>query len=102
MPIPFACDLTAIPASERGAHQEVTRHLISSATAIRESGDGFVLEVSADERETVTQFVARERLCCPFLEFVVVAAPERRIVEVHINGPTGAKEFIRAELHLPG
>jgi len=76
----------------------VTRHLISSAAAIRESGEGFVLEVPVDEHETVTTFVSRERLCCPFLEFVVVGVPERRIVELHIKGPTGAKEFIRAEL----
>jgi len=80
----------------------MTRRLVSSAAAIRESGEGFVLDVSADEQETVTTFVARERLCCPFLDLVVVGVPERRIVELHINGPTGAKEFIRAELHLPG
>lgn len=102
MPVPFACDLTAIPAAERGAHQQVTRHLVSAAKAIRELGEGFVLEFSGDEHETVLQFVSRERLCCPFLEFVVVAAPERRRVELHMSGPTGAQEFIRAELHLPG
>jgi hypothetical protein len=101
MPVPFACDLMAIPAAERAAHQQVTRHLISSATSIRESGEGFVLEFSADEHETVTEFVARERLCCPFLTFVVVAAPKTGSVELLISGPTGAKQFIRAELHLP-
>ena len=101
MPVPFACDLTAIPAAERGVHQQVTRRLIASATAIRESSDGVVLEFTAHERETVTQFVARERLCCPVLTFGV-AAPDAQHVELLISGPTGAKEFIRAELHLPG
>lgn len=61
-----------------------------------------MLEVPAHEHVTVTEFVGRERLCCPFLEFVVAEAPERRTVELHIGGPAGAKEFIRAELHLPG
>jgi hypothetical protein len=102
MTIPFVCDLAAIPAAERGAHQQVTRHLVSAATEIRESGEGFSLRLSADEYDAVTQFVARERLCCPFLKFVVVAAPERGNVELRITGPTGAREFIRAELHLPG
>jgi hypothetical protein len=102
MSIPLACDLTAIPAAERGAHQLVTRHLVSSAKAIRESDDGFVLELSAAEHETVTQFVVRERLCCPFLTFVVAAAPDAQQVDLVISGPTGAKEFIRTELHLPG
>jgi len=102
VPVPFACDLSAIPAAERGAHEEVTRRLISAATTIHESGEGFKLEFSADEHATVTQFVARERLCCPFLTFVVAAAPDARGVELRISGPTGAKQFIRAELHLPG
>jgi len=100
MPVPFACDLSAIPAAERGAHEQVTRHLISAATAIRGSGEGFRLEFSADEHDTVTQFVARERLCCPFLTFVVAASEIGR-VELLISGTAGAKEFIRAELHLP-
>jgi len=101
MPVPFACDLSAIPASERGAHQALTRHLISSAIEIRESGEGFSLRLSADEYDAVTQFVARERLCCPFLKFVVVVPPERGVVELRLTGPVGVKEFIRAELHLP-
>jgi hypothetical protein len=75
---------------------------MSSATAIRESSDGFVLEFSADEHEAITQFVARERLCCPFLTLVIGAALEGRNVELRIGGPAGAKEFIRAELHLLG
>ncbi|HMG19343.1 MAG TPA: hypothetical protein VK573_11505 [Gemmatimonadales bacterium] len=98
---PFACDLSAIPAAERGTHQQVTRRMVSGAIAIRESGDGLVLTFAADEHETVTQFVSRERLCCPFLTFVVAAAPEAQQVELLISGPRGAKEFIRAELHLP-
>jgi hypothetical protein len=99
--MPFACDLTAIPPMERRAHQELTRHVIAAATAIRESGEGFVLELSEDEYETVARFVARERLCCPFLTFVVTARAEQPRVELGITGPSGAKEFIRAELHLP-
>lgn len=78
----------------------MTRHLVSSATEIRESGEGFSFQLSADEYATVTQFVAWERLCCPFLKFVVVVAPERGNVELRLSGPAGAKEFIRAELRL--
>lgn len=54
----------------------------------------------ADEYDMVTQFVARERLCCPFLKFVVVVTPEPGNVELRLSGPAGAKEFIRAELRL--
>ncbi|OLC09161.1 MAG: hypothetical protein AUH41_06080 [Gemmatimonadetes bacterium 13_1_40CM_66_11] len=101
MSIPFACDLTAIPPGERAAHHEATRQLVAAATIIRESGEGFAFELAADEYETVTRFVAKERLCCPFLTFVVTARANQPQVELRITGPAGAKEFIRAELHLP-
>ena len=101
MPIPLACDLAAIPAAERAAHQQVTRRLVAAVTDLHESGEGFSLQLSADEYETVTQFVARERLCCPFLKFVVVVTPERGAIDLRLSGPVGAKEVIRAELRLP-
>ena len=96
----LACDLSAIPIGERASHQEVTRHLISSATRIRESKDGFTLQFSSGEYDSVTQFVGRERLCCPFLRFAVDVSPEQGGVELRIRGPADAKEFIRTELHL--
>lgn len=100
MPTSFACDLAAIPAGERPMHQALTRRLISSAIEIRESGEGFSVRLSGDHYEAVTQFVARERLCCPFLKFVVVVSPKRAGIELRLSGPAGVKEFIRAELHL--
>jgi hypothetical protein len=97
--IAFACDMTAIPAGERVAHQETTRHVVAAAT-IRESAEGFVFELAADEYDAVARFVAKERLCCPFLTFVVTAQAEPPQVKLRITGPAGAKAFIRAELHL--
>jgi hypothetical protein len=91
--------MTAIPAAERGAHHAVTRHVIAAA-AIRESADGFVFELPAAEYDAVARFVAKERLCCPFLTFVVTARAAQPQLELRITGPTGAKEFIRAELRL--
>lgn len=96
----FACDMTAIPAAERGAHQANTRQVIAAATTIRESDDGFVFELPAGEYDLVTRFVAKERLCCPFLTFVVTARPTQPQLALTISGPNGAKEFIRTELHL--
>jgi len=100
MSIPLACDLAAIPAAERPRHEQVTRHLVAAATEIRESGEGWSLALPADEHDAIAEFVARERLCCPFLKFVVVVPPERGPIELRLSGPAGAKELIRAELHL--
>jgi len=92
--------MTAIPAAERGAHQALTRRVIAAA-AIRESADGFVFELPAAEYDAVALFVAKERLCCPFLTFVVTVRADERPVEMRVIGPAAAKDFIRAELHLP-
>lgn len=99
MSVVFACDMTAIPVAERAAHHAVTRHVIAAAT-IREAPDGFIFELPADEYDVVVRFVAKERLCCPFLTFVVTVRAEQSQLELRISGPNGAKEFIRAELRL--
>ena len=98
---PLACDLTAIPVAERAAHQDATRLLVSSAIEIHPSGEGFTLKLPAGRYELVAQFVARERLCCPFLKFVIAVAPESGPVELRLTGPAGSREFIRHELRLP-
>ena len=100
MTVPLACDMGAIPAAERGEHDRVTRHLIAAATMVRESPDGFTFQLSADQYETACQFIARERLCCPFLRFTLDVPPERGAIRLRLSGPNGAKELIRTELGL--
>jgi hypothetical protein len=98
----FACDMTAIPAEERGAHHALIRRLMTEAvTDIREVPDGLAFRFQADEYEAVARFVARERLCCPFLRFVLEVAPERGPLWLRVTGAKGVTAFIRAELHLP-
>ena len=100
MSIPFACDTTAIPADERGAHHDLTRRLVAAAT-VRETPDGLILQWPPDEYDAVVRFVARERLCCPFLGLTLEVTRDRGPLRLHLTGPAGVKDFIRAELHLP-
>ena len=100
--MPFACDLLAIPPAARGPHQRLTRRLMAEAVGeIREAPDGVALRFPADEYEAVAQFVARERLCCPFLRFTVEVAPGGGPLWLRLSGPEGVTEFLRTELHLP-
>jgi hypothetical protein len=102
MPIPFACDMTAIPAELRGAHQALTRRLISEAAReIRELPDGFAFTFPSEEYAAVTEFVARERLCCPFLRFELEVSPGRGPLGLRLTGAEGVAAFLRAELQLP-
>jgi hypothetical protein len=97
----FACDMTAIPAADRPAHQQLTRRLVDDlAVDIRGLPDGFALRFPAEEYQAVAEFVARERLCCPFLTFTLEVMPEQGPLVLRLTGPDGVKEFIRAELSL--
>lgn len=100
-PAPFACDPGALAPAERARHREVTRTLLLQAGAPRELPDGYAFAVGADPAslELAAEFVSRERICCPFLEFRIEAGrgPDAWLV---LTGPAGVKPFLRAELDL--
>jgi hypothetical protein len=101
MPIPLACDMSAIPASERQAHNDLTRHLMAAANAIQDLPDGLALRLPAETYDVVSRFVEYERRCCPFLTFSLTVAANRGPLELHLTGPEGVTAFLRAELRLP-
>jgi hypothetical protein len=49
----------------------------------------------------VAEFVGRERLCCPFLTFMLDVAQDQGPLMLRLTGAAGVKDFIRAELDLP-
>jgi hypothetical protein len=101
MTTPFACDMTAIPPESRGAHHALIRRLMTEAVEdVSEVSDGLAFRFPAEEYDAVTEFVGRERLCCPFLTFALEVSPERGPIRLRLTGPEGVKDFIRAELHL--
>jgi len=102
MTIPFACDMTAIPAEQRGAYHALVRRLMTEAVEeISELPDGLAFRFPAEEYDALTEFVGRERLCCPFLTFALEVSPDRGPLRLRLTGAAGAKDFIRAELRLP-
>jgi hypothetical protein len=103
MTITFACDMSAIPAAERGAHHALTLRLMTQVgEEIRDLPDGIAFRFPADEYAAVAAFVDRERLCCPFLMFSLDIPPERGSLWLRLTGTEGVKDFIRAELHSTG
>ena len=102
MPIPFACDMTAIPEGKRGAHDTVIRRLMTEAVQeIRELPNGLLFRFSAEEFDAVTEFVGQERLCCPFLALALEVSPGYGPLLLRLTGAEGVKDFIRTELNLP-
>ena len=94
--------MTAIPPEKRGPHHALIRRLMTEAVEeISELSDGLAFRFPAVEYDAVTEFVGRERLCCPFITFELDIAPNCGPVLLRLTGAEGVKDFIRAELHLP-
>jgi hypothetical protein len=94
--LPIACDLTALDAGVRSAHIELARQLLNeSAQEVRELPDGRAFRYAAEQYAQVTQFIANERLCCPFFTFVLEVTPGNGPIWLRITGRVGVKEFLQ-------
>jgi hypothetical protein len=97
---PFACDMTTLDAEGRERHAVVTRQLTDGIQEVRELPDGYALRFtpSQDAILVVSEFIAREKLCCPFFGFELVVEKENGPVWLQLRGREGVKAFIQAEL----
>jgi hypothetical protein len=97
--IPIACDLTALNAEVRSAHLESAKQLLhEGAQELQELPDGFAFRYTAAQYAQVTQFIANERLCCPFFTFVLEVTPANGPIWLRITGRAGVKDFLQCEL----
>jgi hypothetical protein len=96
--IAIACDLTAIPADEREAHEARGRQVWFEAFQERqELSDGYAFRFRADQYPLLVAYIANERLCCPFFRFTLEVTPAHGPIWLRITGGDGVKEFIRSE-----
>lgn len=97
---PLACDMSAIEPDRREQHIATGREVLRAVTEILELPDGYAFRLSG-ERETLVktvEFISLERLCCPFLGFVIEVEPEGGPVWLRLTGREGVKAFIREEV----
>ena len=95
----IACNPGAIDAADREAHG-VTAQAIFSASTVQEikelsNGYGFRLLLETPMLLKVAQFVANERLCCPFFTFTLVVGEQ---FWLELSGTPEVKDLIRAEI----
>ena len=97
---PFACVMDAIETEKRGPHLANARTLFNRSEEIRELQNGYSFRFS-NETEILTRltdFIALERLCCPFFGFHVEVEPEGGAIWFSLTGRDGVKPFIQAEI----
>ena len=102
---PFACDMTAIAPEKRGTHLSTIDGLFRAVEEVLELPHGYAFRLP-NESETLlraAEFIALERLCCPFFGFTVEAEREGGAVWLALTGREGVKPFIMAEIgdYLP-
>ncbi len=94
--IPIACDLDAIPATDRSRYNELLGMLRRAAVGKRELPDGIAIQISTERMALaqVADWISFERKCCPFLEFRIEVASKSGPVWVSLTGRAGVKEFL--------
>ncbi len=101
--LPIACDLIALDPEARSTHLETARQLLSAGAAeVQELPDGYAFRYSAEQYGQVTQFIANERLCCPFFSFTLEVTPAHGPLWLRISGHAGVKDFLQSELGACG
>ncbi len=98
--IPIACDWSALTAEQQERQRTLLTLLRADAEEVRELEDGYVFRHSPDREVllAVAEFVANERLCCPFFEFAITVERSRGPVWLRMTGEGEAKSVLEAEM----
>jgi len=99
---PFACNMLALDAEGRKRHKVVSERMRAAVEEVQDLPDGYAFRFPAEQSTIllVSEFIARERLCCPFFRFELIAEQENGPLWLRLRGREGVKEFIEAELGL--
>ena len=89
----IACNLHRFSAEQRKQYNILLAELAPIAGQVRELGDGYEIAFPVEAAISVAEFVALERLCCPFLTFTMQLAPASSL-RLSLAGPDGAKEIL--------
>lgn|SRR5687768_9087943 len=95
----LVCNMDVFTPAAREAHILTTTRLMESIQAVQERENGYELSFS-NETELIyriAEFIAKERLCCPFLKFTLKVSSEDEPITLALAGPIGTQEFLRVE-----
>ena len=93
-----ACDLGALSPEERVREQALLKRFKAHCGRPEETENGFrlVLPAAPESLSELGEFLALERLCCPFLNFDLTVPAGRGPVTLHVHGGPGVKPFLRS------
>jgi len=100
--IPLTCNMAAFNTEQGERHQILFQQIFESIKEIQNLLDGYAFRLPMESSlcVAVAEFITLERLCCPFLNFVLEVEPGDGPLWLKLTGPDGVKQVLRAELGL--
>jgi hypothetical protein len=98
--VPVACNWSALTAVQQERQRALYRQLRADAQEVLELEDGYAFRHSPDRAVVlaIAEFVANERLCCPFFEFSITVERAGGPIWLRITGEGEAKSVLEAEV----
>ena len=97
---PLVCNLSALDSEGRKRHKVISEQMRAAVKEAQDLPDGYAFRFPEDTILLVSEFIARERLCCPFLKFELIAEQNDGPLWLRLRGREGVKKFIKAELGM--
>ena len=95
----IACNLKAISSAERPRYNDLIKQLRIAVQKRSELPNGYAYIVDSRQigLKDVAEWIALERLCCPFLAFQLSVTSDRGDYSLALTGPEGVKPLLREE-----
>jgi hypothetical protein len=99
---PIACDLVNLNEQEKARREELVGDLRGAMIEHHElpQGIAFAFESKASTLVDLVEFIAFERVCCPFLNFDLKVPENNGTIRLRITGREGVKEYVATELRM--
>ena len=96
---PLTCNMDVFTPAQRDSHVENTMQLMRAVQRIQEIENGYRFTFSGETARItkIAEFISKERLCCPFLNFTLKVNSSMEPVSLSLAGPEGTQEFLRLE-----
>jgi hypothetical protein len=103
-PTVLACNLKAISAGERPRYGELVKGVRKAVRDRTEMSDGYAFKLDSKtiSLPEAAEWIAMERLCCPFLTVQLFAADNQAHWILTLTGPEGVKPLLDAEFPTHG
>jgi hypothetical protein len=100
MEVPVACNWSSLTAVQQERQRALYRLLRADVEEVVELEDGYAFRHSTDRAVllAIAEFVANERLCCPFFEFGITVERADGPVWLRMAGGGEAKRVLEAQM----